>query len=321
MHRIQLGRLLLCLALFFAGSLFAEEATEANIFLPSAAKHVNWVFSGIVTNERDEQYGYIFQMQRENDKFHAMAALLDAQSKKVILFDESEAIIPEPKANNWQVGNEFMSFNPINDSWIFGFKTKDKKGFNFKVDMLDALEHKPIVQNLRPGMRLLISQTSRLNGHLQVETGEGKNTGEQFVTAKNAWFRQVWLNEEEDKNHLFSGVLCQFNDNSGFYSVNIEEEDAQQGAVTGLCNAQGKSLSMSQFIDVKRGEDGLWHIKISSPKHHLSVPEEINNKTVIAGFITEDKQPGFCVLSQNELGKEALLKPQAPAENEVNPAA
>jgi len=300
MNLMQWAKLFICLLMFAATGSYAEEELDPQSFLPTDALHANWIFSGVVTSENGDHYSYFFQMQRDGDKFHAITALFDSQSKQVILLDEDAAIIPDAKAYNWQVGRAFLRFNPINDSWIFGLKTKDNKGFNFKVDMLSQLENNPAVQDLRPGVELIVSQTSHLNGHLQA----GDDSKEQFVMAKSAWFRQVWLTKPQDKTHPLSGLLCRFNDGSGFYSVNMPEEDALRGAVSGSCDAQGMATVMSQFINVREAKDGLWHIRVSSPAHHLVLSDVIKQNSVIAGFVSEGALSGFCMLSRDVLGEQ-----------------
>lgn len=304
MIQMRLVKWFVCLVMVISSSLYAVEAPEPVSVLPPAPTHANWVFSGVVTNENGDNYGYFFQMQRDGEQFHAIAALFDGQSKQVILLDESEAVIHEPTPNNWHVGRAFLRFNTINDSWIFGLKTEDKKGFNFKVDMLRQSENTPLVQDLRPGVELLVNQTSRLNGHVQA----GGDSKEEFVTAKNAWFRQVWLTEHEEKNHPFTGVLCRFNDGSGFYSVNMTEADALRGAVAGWCDEQGVAAGISQFINVKQDPNGPWHIRVASPNLHLVLSDFINQHSVVAGFITEGKTSGFCMLSKDMIGQ-PLTKP------------
>lgn len=302
MKHIRWGRLLMAMLWLFSSMLFSEENKNNSSFVPTDALYANWVFTGVVTNELGERYSYFFEMQRHESQFHAIAALFDGENKRVILLDESDAVLTDPKSYNWQVGRAFLRFNPINDSWIFGLKTKDNKGFNFKVDMLSEPKKAPMPQDLRKGVELLISQTNHLNGHLQA----GLETKEQFVTSKNAWFRQVWLSSEQDKNHVFSGVLCRFHDGSGFYSVNLRELDALRGAVAGSCDAEGMSIVMSQFISVEQGSDGNWHIRVSSPKHHLVLSDAIKQNSVVAGFVVEGKNNGFCLLSEDVLGKQLL---------------
>jgi hypothetical protein len=305
MIHVRLVKLFACLVIFVSSSIYAVEAEVKPVgLLAPDPTHANWVFSGVVTNESGESYGYFFQMQRDGDQFHSIAALFDAQSKHVILLDEDQAVIHDSTPYNWHVGRAFLRFNVINDSWIFGLKTQDQKGFNFKVDTLKQAENKPVIQSLRPGVELLVNQTSRLNGHVQA----GDDNKEQFVTAKNAWFRQIWLTESQDKSHPFSGVLCRFNNGSGFYSVNMNEADALRGAVAGWSDDQGLSAVMSQFINVKQEpKEGPWHIRIASPSLHLVLSDFIKQHSVVAGFVAEGKSPGFCMLSRESIGGQAKV--------------
>jgi hypothetical protein len=241
-------------------------------------------------------------MQRNNTQFHAIATLIDGQNQEVVLFEEAITTIDQPDVSNWQVGRAFLRFNPINNSWIFGVKTRAKKGFNFKVDMLKQSGNTPIIQDLRSGIELSVNQTGRLNGHLQ--TGEGSK--EQFVTAQKAWFRQIWVSKPQTSPHLFVGVLCQFNDGSGFYSVNLQEPDALQGAVAGWRNMEGVTTPMSQFVTLQEQKDGRWHIRIDSPKLRISLQDALaknNDKHQLIAGLTDGVMPGFCTISKDEIGQ------------------
>ena len=152
-------------------------------------------------------------------------------------------------------------------------------------------------------MVLLVSQTSRLNGHIKT----GKDSKEEFVTAKNSWFRQVWFKKPQDKSCPFTGVLCRFNDGSGFYSVTMPDKNALRGAIAGYSNEQGVPLAMSQFIQVKQAKEGLWHIRVASPNLHLVLSDYIKQSSVVAGFLNKGKNPGFCMLSKNNLGSPPLV--------------
>lgn len=276
--------------------LYAEEEVEPPAFLPPETMHANWIFSGIASNECGELYAYFFRLQRDDEHFHVVTAILDAQSKKTLLFNEESAYISKPNAYDWQVGSAFLRFNSINGSWVFGMKNKDKKGFNFKVDMLAQAKKGSSGHALRQGLELLASQTGQLNGHIQTDDKE------QFVTANNAWFRQIWTTTTPEKTHPFSGVWCRFDDGSGFYSVNLREMDAIHGAVTGSWNAEGVSSMISQFIQVAEDKEGLWHIRIPSPQRHLIFSDVMGDASIVAGFVSENQKTGFCMLSQDAIG-------------------
>ncbi|MFZ4076516.1 MAG: hypothetical protein ACOYKA_00890 [Legionellaceae bacterium] len=290
----------LCLCLGIMGfPLFAADLPESPHFLPAESPSVRWVFSGEVSGESGERYGYFFQMDKDGSHFHSHAALFDAQTKAILLRDESEATIDEIKLHHWQVGRTFMRFNPINDTWVFGLKTKDKKGFNFKIDMASTADKSGRVETLRPGVSVLVGQTNLLNGHLNV----ADERGEQFVTAKHAWFRQTWMTASQATDHSIHGVLCRFDDGSAFYSVNLPEPDALRGALAGWFDSEGVAASMSQFIHIKNKLDqDEVDIRITSPERHVVLSLGLNQGSVMAGFTT-GKTPGFCMLTQDLLLK------------------
>jgi hypothetical protein len=284
-----------------------QEASQASVldmkhFLPADTYSARWIFSGIVSDEKGEQYGYFFQMTRDGTLFHSSAALFDAQTKAVIFQDEEHATLEEATAYHWQVGHAFLRFNAINDSWVFGVKTADKKGFNFKIDMLKQPESSPAEEALRSDVAVVVSQTNSLNGHLHLDDTHG----EQFVTAKHAWFRQISMTTLQDVPHLVNGVLCHFDDDSGFYAINLSEEDALQGAMAGGFDAQGLALQMSQFVHVKQLPEGAWDIQVPSPKLHLMLSNYTLQHQMTAGFVS-GRTPGFCLLSHENISEAASV--------------
>ena len=308
MKRLGIRSLLICLALLTANVSAAESAELVETNITKNSSRINalesyWVFSGMVANENGERYNYYFQMQRKGNHFHAVAMLLDSQSKALLLYDESDATLEHLVNTNWHVGQAFMQFNPINNSWVFGVTTKENKGFNFKVDMLGQALTMPFSQGLRSGVELLVNQTGRLNGHIQ--TGE-KSSKDQFVTAAKAWFKQIWVSKSQNSLHPLTGVLCQFNDGSGFFAENLQEPDALKGAVAGWRDVQGAAIPMSQFVSIKEKQEGNWFIRIPSPKISLSLQNALTKQSekhqIIAG-LTEGKMPGFCIISNDEVGE------------------
>lgn len=291
-------RKVILIALACSSSVYAQEPipTETIKFHPANAHQASWVFSGIVTSESGEEYGYYFQLQKDNTHFQASVALIDQASKTLLFQESSEAIIEDAAPYGWHVGRSFLRFNPVNASWIFGVKPKDNFGFNFKVDMLKQFEVNPSRQHhLRPGVMMMVSRTSELNGHVLT----GSSDSEQFVTTKESWFRQIWQDTEDTQSHDLSSVLCQFNDGSRFYSVSLQEPDAQSGAIAGWYKPDGNRQAMSQFIQVNHGKEGAWHIKSQSPRLDLVLKNAIEQQSVVAGFVDGTKNPGFCMLNQN----------------------
>ena len=228
--------------------------------------------------------------------------MINAQTNTLVLFESSDAIIEESDGLQWQIGRIFLRFNRINNSWIFGVKPQhhDKQGYNFKIDMLGQPDGNIArEQDLRSGLQLLIGQTGNLNGH--VEDG----TQETFVTAPKAWFRQMWVSKPQQVPHPFTAILCDFNDGSGFYAVNLHEHDALRGAMAGWRNSSGVAEPMSQFVHSEKGKDGKWHIDVPFPKLGFTINDALvnskGNEGLVAGTIN-GKMPGFCVITQHDVG-------------------
>ncbi len=267
-------------------------------FLPTTAADASWVFSGVVASEQGEQYGYFFQLARKGNQFHTQAALFDVQTKALILQDESEGELTHPSTNHWHVGHAFLQFNPINDSWVFGVKQPNKTGFNFKVDMLKPSEKLPVGQGVRSGIDVLVSQAHALNGHIY----RPKQGQEEFVTAKHAWFRQIEMTMPQPDSHALKGVLCRFDDESGFYSVNFPEADAIRGAMTGRFDAKGTSAPMSQFIHVEPLSNGSFAIRVPSPHQKIILSSFLKQDSMISGIAEVGNQTGFCLISEDAVG-------------------
>ncbi|QDQ40661.1 hypothetical protein E3226_009780 [Legionella geestiana] len=283
--------------------------------------HASVLFSGLVTSEDGERYGYYFRMRRNLGRFWATALVVRAKNNKVILFEDAEAILEDGSKASWRVGRAFVRYNPINDSWIFGVKPEGRAGFNFRVDMLKPGTNTRETHALHKGITLEITQTSRVNGHLQTTDGEV------FVTAPHAWFRQVVLKEQMALDSTLMGLFCRFSDGSGFYAARLPEKSALRGAVAGWRDASGQSQEMSQFVQVHKGEDGVWKVMLSAPKRELSFvnallppPESgfVRQPELVAGFFDYQNTTGFCAFSEDFIGGQRFFpalatqeKPQA----------
>ncbi len=299
MNRFRISLYLSIVFFLNSTAVSADEVINPPHFLPADEQHVHWAFTGEVSAEDGAQYGYFFQMDRNGTHFHSQAALFDAQTKAMLLSDESDADVDAPKLYQWRVGHSFMRFNPINDSWVFGVKNKAHQGFNFKIDMASSLDKPTRSEVLRPGVSVLVGQTNLLNGHIQI----GADTKDQFVTAKHAWFRQTWITSEQTTDHAINGVLCRFDDGSAFYSVNLPEIDALRGARAGWFDPEGVPASMSQFVHVtpSPNKDEV-DIRIPSPERHVLLSLGLNKPSVMAGFVM-GKSPGFCMISEDKIQK------------------
>lgn len=273
----------------------AIEPSEG-FFFPVKAPQASFVLSGLLTNENGEHYDYFFQIQRDGHAFHAKVALFDSQHQKVIFEEAGDAQIEHPDDYDWHIGRAFLRFNAINDSWVFGLVNDEKGGFNFKVDMLNQREHHTVTRYFRHGISFVVMQTGALNGHLQLADQE------QFVIAKTAWFRQIWLTRGASSLHQLDGLLCRFQDGGGLYSVRVLESDMPRGSVSGLLSAEGETAAISQFIHVEEKDNHAWLIRVLSPHMQLNVASTLAQQDVVAGFMMSKERPGFCLLSRDVMG-------------------
>lgn len=320
MMLIRIWTALFFIILFISTGVFAVEGPEVEpetILQPVEPTVGSWTFSGMVTNESGDRYGYFFQIQRQGSDFHAKTALIDGQTNKLVLFYEGSEKIDKSTQLNWHVGRSFIRYNPINDSWVFGVKAENEKGFNFKVDMLKQANvnnaHETLV--LRPGVELQALQTSRLNGHVQTGTGNK----EQFVTGNNAWFGKLWFSKNQKSPHDISTTFCRLSDDNGFYSANLKEADATGAAVAGWRDALGNKVKMSQFLTIKSIAKDQCLLSLGLPKLNLKVLntlKEVDSSPLsVAGFSKENPR-GFCFVTE-----QSFAQMEEPAEEAIAPAA
>lgn len=292
---------------FISGGAYAVEekaVDEVDVKLQPVEPMVgSWTFTGMVINESGDRYGYFFQVQRQDSDFHTKTALIDGQTNKLIMFYEGSEKIDNSTQLNWQVGRSFIRYNPINDSWIFGVKAENDKGFNFKVDMLKQDNEAKETLVLRPGVELQALQTSRLNGHIQTGSDNGK---EQFVTGNNAWFGKVWFSKAQTSTHDISTTFCRLSDDNGFYSANLKEADATGAAVAGWRDASGNKVKMSQFISIKPIDQDQCLLSLGLPKLNLKVLNTLhsgeNSRLSVAGF-SMDNPKGFCFITEQSFNQ------------------
>lgn len=266
----------------------------------------SWTFSGTVTNEIGDHYGYFFQIQRQGSQFHTKTALIDAQTNKLLLFYEGNEKIEKATDTDldWHVGRSFLRHNPITDSWIFGLKLEDKKGFNFKVDMLKSASTDEETMVLRPGVELQAIQTSRLNGNVQI----GMDNKEQFVTSNKTWFGKLWFSKNQATAHDISTTFCRLADDNGFYSANLKEADATDAAVAGWRDASGAKVKMSQFISIKSLGNNESIVRVGLPKLQLKLFNTLetadSSPLWLAGFSKDKSKPtDFCYVAEQSFAK------------------
>lgn len=304
MNPIRIGSVVLPLILFSSLSVFAAEVDESQV--PSQIPEPtigSWTFSGMVTNENGDKYGYFFQMKREGSDFHAKTALIDGKTNKLLLFYEGDEKIPQPNLLNWHVGRSFIRYNPINDSWIFGLKLKDNKGFNFKVDMIKQTNSPNETKELKPGITIQAIQSSRLNGHLQT----GADEKEQFVTGNKSWFAKLRFSKDPQVAQEINATFCRLSNEKGFYSANLKQPHTAKTTVSGWRDASGSAVRMSQFVSIKSLGNNESMLQVGWPKLNLKVFNTLQNEDKapfsIAGFSKENPSE-FCFVTQQSFVQE-----------------
>ena len=164
--------------------------------------------------------------------------------------------------------------------------------------MLNKPEDSPITRYFRDGVSFVVAQAGQLNGHIKVESKEK----DQFVTANNTWFRQIWLKNDPKNLQSLDSLLCRFNDGRGLYSIRVLDAANIKDSIAGLYDDEGSAISVSQFVKINKGQDDYWHINISMPKMDLLLADAYQKNEVIAGYIINNNSHGFCMLSNDPIG-------------------
>ena len=274
----------------------AEDIAASQPAIPLAATNANWIFSGSVSSENGETYEYFFQAKRRQNLVQATVSLVDAQSKAVIFMQTADTNLTDIQTDHWVIGDIFLRYNTINRSWVFGLKQANQIGFNFKVDTLNQPEHPPQMKQLRKGVMMTVVQTGQVNGHIQLK----ENTSAQFVSGKNAWFREVLMREASARLPAMNGLLCRFNDGSGLYSMKVVDKQVKNNTYAGSYNAAGIAAAVSSSIHVDKLESGLWRVNIPYPKLQFDLSDVLQNQPIVLGFVNQKQKSGFCVISKEE---------------------
>lgn len=263
---------------------------------PLAATNANWIFSGSVSSENGETYEYFFQAKRKQDAVQATVSLVDAQSKAVIFMQTADTHLTDAETDHWTIGDIFLRYNPINRSWVFGLKKANQIGFNFKVDTLKQPEHGSQTKQVRKGVMMTVVQTGQVNGHIQLK----ENASGQFVSGKNAWFREVIMREASIKLPAMHGLLCHFNDGSGLYSMQMLDKKIKHNTYAGSYNAAGIAAAVSKTIRVDQLKSGLWRVNAPYAKLQFDLSDVLQNQPIVLGFVDQKQKSGFCVISKDE---------------------
>lgn len=258
----------------------------------------DWVFSGMVSTEIGERYGYYFEVQRHQTQFHVLSVLVNMETKRVVLTEENNAMLPESDTLNWRVGNAYLGFNTVTNRWLLGVTTPDGKGFDFKIDALPMGTQSP-VKLLRAGLKMQVHPLGRLNGDLHFS-----KTLEAFVTAQHTWMRQLIAMQVKSSKQPMTNILCHFDDGSGFYAAHLLAPSALQGFIAGWYSKEGEPMKISQFVNIEHNTVNEWRVSSSMPVFHLHFSNLLTRSfhpNDLGAGVVEGRRPGFCVAEQKKV--------------------
>ena len=246
--------------------------------LHPAASNESWYLSGFVENEQADRFAYYFVVHRVNDKFSYFTQVLSMQTGQVIYksTEQTELSLATRQGINFKIGDGFLRYNDINDSWTFGVDSKD--GFNLRVESLpmgsQAISHLNQVS-------FYSLQSKRVNGQLS------KNNKSEFVTASNAWVAHQWREPKPQANIQVERLLCRFLDNQGVMMVRAHKGTDVVFSLADLLDNYGESHPVSQFSLITQTDKTHWNVKLVSPKKRFDVLTEKPFKVTLGNASTD----------------------------------
>lgn len=298
------------ISLFFLSLFsFSAQAQEVIEFPKDHGNHVKqskdvWVFTGEVESEEGNKYAYMYLLKRNNDTWAVFTNIVDLATQKEVLRYKDKSTKSEVSISDelmqWKVGNAFMKYNVISDSWLFGL-LDEKNSFNFRLKgvrnyVLNGdngyLVREKSTQNF---VASYSAQSMNINGHL---TLDGKSS---FVTGKNSWFEHRWgMLLSRHKATKYALITCRFNDNTGlmlyewFGSKDFWPSRLKTGTYQ---NALDKKVLVSNFWLNKSTKTNQWFISIPALKINISAEgDAIPEYDVIQ--VRKSNKEGYCFVSE-----------------------
>lgn len=278
-------------------ALINGQASVRDSFIHTKAVSESWTFSGIVSDDSANRYGYSFLLLRQQDNFKVVSQIILLSTGKEVFH-----YVAEKKQNafdsqgvNLKIKDAFLKYDEISDSWVFGIN--QKQGFNFRIEGNHKFEYQ--IEHI-PGVSFYSLQGMRVNGQLAL------NDKSQFVTAKNAWLSHQWR-DNLSNDYQITRVYCRLTQGKGLLLEQISQGDKRLFDSASLLEPNGKQDSVSQFVQLRQNKPDLWEINVLSPKIHLMVESvspislsgPYGNTQLYAGI--SQKAPevdgSFCILS------------------------
>lgn len=230
--------------------------------LHPAVNHESWYLSGLVENEQAERFAYYFVVHRNKEHFSYFTQLISMQTGLPIFqsSDKADISLATRLGINFKIGEGFLRYNEISDSWLFGVDTK--KGFNLRVESAPMKAHE--VSHLNK-VSFYILQSKRVNGQIS------KENKPEFVTSSNAWIAHQWQEAAPEKNIMIERLLCRFYDNQGVMMVRARKGGDVVYSNADLLDRFGESHAVSQFSFISQTNKTSWEVKLVSPKKNFDI--------------------------------------------------
>ncbi len=271
--------------------------------LHPAASHESWYMSGFVENEQAERFAYYFVVHRINEEFSYFTQIASMQTGKEVYksSDKAQISLATRQGINLKIGDGFLRYNNINDSWIFGVDSRD--GFNLRV------ESRPMASqsiNHLNQVSFYNLQSKRVNGQLS------KGNKSEFVTASNAWISHQWRDPQPQKKLQVERLLCRFLDEQGVMMVRARQAGEVVFSLADLLDHYGESHPVSQFSVITQTQPSHWNIKLVSPQKRFEVltqkPFQMSESNASTDYylglvVDANQNAGSCmIIKENNFG-------------------
>lgn len=257
--------------------------------------HNSWVINGMLQNEQQDAYGFLFKVERFKQNYHASAAIYDLNNRQILW--HQDALLTDIAYPNTslieKIGPFFWHYSLINSSLIIGYQDDKRQIFNLKFDLIEPTT---LYQSLTPTADLKMREywSGSINGHINIKQ-------EEFVSGSNAWIQNLNQDSEPYKPHIIHEILCKFQDGQSLFALQIPEKNASKAAIASLYNANGEKQLISQFIDLKKPNAQDYRLILHHEQNPLHMHAVFNHQDYDILHVEDSKNhnQGYCVYLQN----------------------
>jgi len=284
-----LGMSLLCLS--HLG--FCDTATR---FLTLEDHHLNsWVVHGLLQNEQQDAYGFLFKVERFKQHYHAAAAIYDLNNRQVLWHQAANSTVlsalNQPLLE--KIGPFFWHYSVINSSLIIGYQDEQRQIFNLKFDLLEPTS---VYHALHPTADLKINEfwSGSINGHMNI-------SHEEFISSSNAWIQNLSQEHDAYQAHTIHELLCKFQDGQSLFALQIPEKNALKASITSLYNANGEKQLVSQFLNLNKPAAQDYRLELGHQNNplHLHAVFATADYDILHAQDSDNQNQGYCVFLQN----------------------